>query len=180
MRFFLDTEFIEDGVRIWPLSIALAGADGSEFYYEVADIFSPEPNDFVKEHVLPHMGKKPDPLPMTKMFHYRWTVPDVPPCSAPEAAVALKAFVGPGKPEFWAHCGAYDWVLVCQLFGTMMDLPENWPHACFEINQLRASLGNPILPEHNEAYGPKHHALADARHERDVFNYLARIKKGSS
>ncbi len=41
-----------------------------------------------------------------------------------------------GRPEFWAYYADYDWVVLCQLFGTMMDLPAHWPMFCMDIKQL--------------------------------------------
>lgn len=40
------------------------------------------------------------------------------------------------QPEFWAYFGDYDWVLLCSLFGTMMDLPEGFPMYCCDVKQL--------------------------------------------
>lgn len=30
----------------------------------------------------------------------------------------------------------YDWVVLCQLYGTMMDLPKGWPMYCRDVKQL--------------------------------------------
>jgi hypothetical protein len=63
------------------------------------------------------------------------------------------------KPEFWAYFADYDWVVLCQLFGTMMDLPKGWPMYCRDVKQLCDSVGNPALPAQMDQ---EHHALADA------------------
>lgn len=39
------------------------------------------------------------------------------------------------QPEFYAYFADYDWVVFCQLFGTMMDLPKGFPMFAFDIQQ---------------------------------------------
>ncbi len=38
-------------------------------------------------------------------------------------------------PVFYAYYSAYDWVLFCSLFGTMMDLPKGFPMYCNDLKQ---------------------------------------------
>ena len=38
-------------------------------------------------------------------------------------------------PEFYAYYADYDWVVFCQLFGTMMDLPREFPMYCVDLKQ---------------------------------------------
>jgi hypothetical protein len=72
----------------------------------------------------------------------------------------------------WAYYGDYDWVVLCQLFGTMMDLPEGWPMFAMDVKQLCVSLGDPRLPEQTSA---EHHALSDARWTREAWDFLVRL-----
>ena len=37
--------------------------------------------------------------------------------------------------QFYAHYADYDWVVFCQLFGTMMDLPKGFPMFAFDLKQ---------------------------------------------
>ena len=39
------------------------------------------------------------------------------------------------RPEFYAYYADYDWVVFCQLFGTMMDLPTGFPMYCNDLKQ---------------------------------------------
>jgi hypothetical protein len=85
------------------------------------------------------------------------------------------------KPEFWAYYADYDWVVLCQLFGRMIDLPKGWPMYCRDIKQqadeveetMRRLNSDPTyklrLPEQGES---EHHALADARWNRTAWEYL--------
>jgi hypothetical protein len=155
MRYFLDTEFIEDGRTIDLISIGVVAADGREFYREVAD---DEVNwdrddgsaDWVTRHVKPYL--------LGPSVQRRRV----------EIAVELREFIT-SPAEFWGYYADYDWVVLCQLFGTMMDLPLGWPMFCIDLKQLAMSLGNPRLPEQ---VGIKHHALADAHWNRDVYGWL--------
>lgn len=38
-------------------------------------------------------------------------------------------------PEFIAYYADYDWVLLCSLFGTMLDLPKGFPMYCIDLKQ---------------------------------------------
>ena len=150
MRFFIDTEFMEDGRTIDLLSIGVVAEDGRELYIEVLADES-KANDWVRANVLPYLGK-------------------IPVSTRELAAQQIREFVGAEKPEFWGYYADYDWVALCQLFGRMIDLPKGWPMYCRDLKQLCDSLGNPRLPE--QASG-EHHALADARWNRDVYTFLA-------
>jgi len=60
---------------------------------------------------------------------------------------------------------------LCQLFGTMEDLPKGWPMFAMDIKQWAVMLGNPKLPEQGE---DEHHALADARWNKKAWEFLDR------
>ncbi|TGQ11188.1 hypothetical protein EN858_14795 [Mesorhizobium sp. M4B.F.Ca.ET.215.01.1.1] len=148
-RVWFDTEFIEDGKTIELLSIGLVKADGSAYYAEPAETDRSRASEWVKQNVLPHLTGETKPRA--------------------EIAQEIIKFVGE-KPEFWAYYADYDWVALCQLYGTMMDLPAGWPMLCMDVQQLRKSAGNPELPKQTST---EHNALADAIWTRDAFAYLA-------
>lgn len=150
-RIWFDTEFIEDGRTIELLSIGAVRDDGAMFYAEVEETDHSLASDWVKANVLPHMTGGPARQPK------RWI------------AESLRNFAGE-RPEFWAYYGSYDWVALCQLYGTMMDLPAGWPKFCRDVKQLCVSLGDPKLPEQEQS---EHHALADARWTRKAWEFLA-------
>lgn len=150
MRYWFDTEFIEDGKTIDLLSIGIVSEDGRELYLEILEADWSKASPWVKENVLAHMGKGP-------------TV------GRQEAKCRVLDFIGTEKPEIWAYYADYDWVALCQLFGTMMDLPKGWPMYCRDVKQLCDDRGNPKLPEQGKG---EHHALADARWTRDAWKHL--------
>ena len=69
----------------------------------------------------------------------------------------LLEFVG-DSPEFWAWYADYDWVALCQLFGTMMDLPAGWPMYCRDLKQVCDERGTRLTQGDS-----KHNALGDAQ-----------------
>ena len=153
-RLFLDTEFIEDGHTIELLSIAVVSEDGQEFYAENLDADLTRANEWVKANVIPHLDLDRHGIHLH------------------EIGEALRYWVGATEthlPEFWAYYGDYDWVVTCQLFGRMIDLPPHWPMFCMDVKQLCVSLGDPPLPPQSTT---EHHALADARWTLEAYRFL--------
>ncbi len=67
--------------------------------------------------------------------------------------------------ELWAYYGAYDHVVLCQIFGDMTDLPAGIPMWTHELMQLQEQYPHvPLPPQPINA----HHAMADARWVRDA------------
>lgn len=167
--FWFDTEFMEDGRTIELLSIGMVCEDGREFYAENVNADFDKANPWVRENVLPHLWSQQSDKRAANM----WSRDGGRGGLLTRAAIAreLRIFVaeGAGKPEFWAYYGAYDWVVLCQLFGPMIDLPEGWPMFAMDIKQLCVSQGDPRLPEQT---GTAHNALEDARWNREAWQYL--------
>ena len=177
MRYWFDTEFIEDGKTIDLISIGIVAEDG-RMYYAVSTQFNRVKlfdNPWLVEHVAPHLPW--DPLPPGTPLTWVTAEPDWSSewwKDRAKIARDIQAFCDPqkyGKPEFWAYYADYDWVALCQLFGRMIDLPRDWPMWCRDIKQLAWMLGDPKLPEQGK---DEHHALADARWNREAFEFLAR------
>jgi len=152
MKYFLDTEFSERGAKfpVQLISIGIVAEDGREFYAVSANFDEDACNDWVKTNVLPHVY---DDFPMSL-----WTI-----------AESVKAFIGDDKPEFWGYYADYDWVVFCQMFGSMIDLPKGWPKYCRDIKQLRDDLGNPALPKQSST---EHNALNDAKWNKIAYEFL--------
>lgn len=148
MKIWFDTEFIEDGKTIDLLSIGLVREDGATYYAELADADKSKASDWVAENVLPHLTG------ITKARHI--------------VAEQVREFVGP-NPEFWAYYCSYDWVALCQLYGTMMELPDGWPMFCRDVQQLRSEMGVDDLPKQFTA---EHNALSDALWTRQAHEFL--------
>jgi hypothetical protein len=171
MKWFLDTEFNEDGKTIELISIALVSEKLStgpfslvDFcYYAVSADFDDErircTNPWVGEHVLPHLANE-SRVPRAKM------------------AIEIRNLVlNPqlaqyGKPEFWGYFADYDWVVFCQLFGRMIDLPRGLPMYCNDLKQLmrERNVDKGQLPQ--QPLGSEHSALADAHWVRDSWLWI--------
>jgi len=158
MKYFLDTEFIEDGRTIDLISIGVVAEDGREFYRCSTQADLTRASEWVREHVLPSLPIYVRP---------EW---------ADRAAIAreLVAFLGgDASPEFWGYYSDYDWVALCQLFGTMMDLPPGFPRWCRDLKQLSVDVGS---PKHPADPAGEHNALVDARWNRDLYAFLMALK----
>jgi len=154
MKIWFDTEFVEDGRTIDLISIGAVREDGVRFYAENAECDHSRADPWVKENVLAHLLGGSE---QTSRF-----------C----IAEAFKAFVGE-KPEFWAYYADYDWVVLCQLYGRMIDLPDGWPMYCRDLKQEADRLGV-TLPKQKTT---EHHALADAEWTRDAWLWLRRVEE---
>lgn len=150
MRSWFDTEFIEDGRTIDLISIGMVREDGEQLYAEVADCDLSRASDWVVANVLPSLRGGGDRRGRDQIKN------------------EIRAFSGE-NPEFWAYYGAYDWVALCQLYGTMMDLPKGWPMYVHDVKQLCDSVGNPDLPKQGKG---EHNALSDARWTRAAWHFL--------
>jgi hypothetical protein len=80
--------------------------------------------------------------------------------------------------ELWANYGAYDHVALCQLWGSMIDLPEGVPMFTHDIQQEAPTAGPQPGTTCPSKRSGEHNALADARHNQTVRHWLAeRIAK---
>lgn len=160
MRYFFDTEFLEDpAYPIELISIGIVAEDGREYYAEV------DLDDSVFERVLDHEWLMANVVPHLARNHmkHKWQI-----------ASEIAEFTRNPNPEFWAYCGAYDWVVLNQLYGAMVNHPSSWAFYCNDIAQLAHNLGinRRTLPPITEEHGTAHNALADARWCRDAYLYL--------
>lgn len=159
MRYFIDTEFSERGPE-YPLlliSIALVAEDGREFYAIHSEVSPDECNDWVKANVLPH-------LDLNDGWDRRAALDEI-----ENQLLQFCDREAHGKPEFWGYYSDYDWVVFCQIFGAMVDLPKGWPMYCRDIKQLCDDKGNPHLPKQGKG---EHNALLDARWNKLAFEFL--------
>lgn len=158
-RFWIDTEFLENGFGpIHLLSIGIVAEDGREYYAVNRECPIEQANDWVKQNVLPFIA-----LDEGKT---RSQIRD-----------EVGQFVGQeSTPEFWAYCGDYDWVVLCQLFGSMDKLPRGWPHYCMDVRQsYEMNPAAKLPPEFTEVH---HHALWDARWCKIAWDYLDMFERG--
>jgi hypothetical protein len=154
MRIYFDTEFIEDGRTIDLLSIGLVREDGQTYYAEPAEADRSRADEWVQANVLPHL-----------------TGPVLP---RAQIAAEIREFVGPA-PEFWAYFADYDWVVLCQLYGRMINLPDGWPMYCRDLKQYAVERGIHDLHELTQQEGNEHNALDDAEWVADAWDAVNKI-----
>jgi hypothetical protein len=162
MRYFIDCEFYEDGKTVDLISIALVAEDGREFYAVSTEARLDLVSPWVREHVLPSLplygSKEWMPREKIKNRLYRF----------------VEGYGGtPDPPIVWGYYADYDWVCLCQLFGTMVQLPTHFPRLCYDLKQLSVDVGNPKNPP--KPVG-EHNALVDARWNRDLYAFLVAHK----
>lgn len=154
-RYFIDTEFLEDGTTIELVSVGVVSEDGREYYAVSTDFDAGAAIPWVQEHVLPQL-----PPPSDRVWKSNNVIRE-----------ELLAFLtADGRdPETWAWYGDYDHVVICQLWGTMPELPRAMPRFTRELRQEWDLLGRPALPDQPTG---RHHALEDARHNARIWAVL--------
>jgi 3'-5' exoribonuclease-like protein len=165
VKYFYDTEFIEDGRTIDLISIGIVAEDGREYYAvnEKAPWRRIKRHEWLMANVVPGLrrGHGDWRLHMPK----RWIIDFGDPCVKPKWKIAAQVqdflLAENDELELWAWYAAYDHVALCQLWGTMMDLPKGIPMYTRDLKQECDRLGNPALPEQSSGV---HNALADAKH----------------
>lgn len=149
MKIFFDTEFIEDGKTIDLVSIGMVKEDGSTYYAVSNEYDEIKASTWVKENVLINVNRNNG-------------------VSRKTIANDIIGFVGE-KPKFWAYYADYDWVVLCQLYGTMMDLPKGWPMFCRDLKQYWEQI-NPTMLKMEQV--GEHHALNDAIWVKNFYERL--------
>jgi hypothetical protein len=153
LRVYYDTEFIEDGKTIDLISIGMVDENGREFYAISSEFDESKASDWVKTNVLVHLP----------------SVVDFPRHTKGEIRTALLEFVGNRVPEWWAYYCSYDHVVLCQLFGSMVDLPDTWPKFTLDIKQYAEFIGVKRLPKKGSVV---HDAVEDAKWNKKAHEFL--------
>lgn len=152
MRYFYDTEFIEDGRTINLVSVGVVAEDGREYYAVSTEFDASRANSWVRENVLAKLPSASDPV---------WKSRE----KIRQELFAFLTFDGK-RPELWAWVGGYDHVVIAQLWGDMSELPPQMPRYTRELKQYWEFAGKPQLPR---VPSGNHDALVDARHNLTKF-----------
>ncbi len=162
MKVFLDTEFYEIGqdgsMGLELISIGLVTLDGKEFYAE-SDHFDWNwvPHDhWLQDNVRPHLLGGYAEMSPAQMVN------------------GVLDLCGP-KPDLYGWYCDYDWVVLCSLFGRMVDLPDHFPRFCRDLKQTTKDLhiAKSELPGQDD---DQHHALNDAKWNAQVYAYIKQIE----
>lgn len=189
LKYFLDTEFIENGSTIDLISIGIVSEDGRSFYRQNSECMFDRAGDWVWRNVFPHLahfdmrGKRacdPKHESYDSGLGHRYftscadaTCPWANRQEISQGVLEFCATDKDNKPEFWGYFADYDWVAFCQLFGPMVALPKGYPMYCNDLKQLSKQLGNVELPKPEVEI---HHALADAEWIKEYHKILSNIR----
>jgi len=172
MRIWYDTEFIDNGNTIEFISIGMVREDGKTYYAINEDMnFSAiQRNPWLMKNVMTSL-----PVQTGKDIPWNINHPDFQHVKyRKQIADEVRNFCTVwGEPELWAWYAAYDHVVLSQLFGRMLDLPEDMPMYTLDLKQEHHRLGFPRLPEQMEG---EHNALADAHHNRVIWEALKKYE----
>lgn len=152
MKYFYDTEFIDDGNTIDLISIGIVSENGKSFYAISNEFNRNNLTDWLKENVI-------SKLPKENYLHK----------SRDQIRKDLIEYFGDEPFDLWGYYASYDFVAFCQLFGRMLDLPKNYPYYTHDIKVLCNQKGNPTLPNKSN---DSHEALADALWNKEAYIYL--------
>jgi hypothetical protein len=158
MNYFLDTEFYEDGERIHPISMAIVCEDGRELYHEFHfDWIIVPPDHWIQANVRP------------QLHHPTGVMADA------ELPRIIGEFIGSDPdPVIWGYFADYDWVVFCQVFGRMVDLPKGFPYFCMDLKQSMKERGLGSEWKKDACPNPpgEHNALVDARWNRELHRVI--------
>lgn len=146
MKYWFDFEFEDNGKTIEPISVGFAAENGALYYAEFDEYDRDSAPIWLQENVIPKLDG---------VILYKSTI-----------AKNLIEFLG-DSPEIWGWFGSYDWVALCQIYGTMMDLPKGWPMFQRETMNYVTSKEQ-IIPRTT----PVHHALKDAIWQKKMWESL--------
>jgi hypothetical protein len=135
-KIFLDTEFIDTGKEIDLISIALVKESGESLYLISSEFDESKADKWLLDNVIRHLP--------TEGRETRQEIKE-----------SIIKFLGKKHNyEFWAHYASYDWVVFCQLFGRMLDLPKNYSYWVRDFKFIQK--GEMVESK------TKHNALSDA------------------
>jgi 3' exoribonuclease, RNase T-like len=164
-----DCEFLENGRTIELISIGMVReSDGAEYYAVSRDAAKRRLRRRIRRHpwlmgnVVPSLPRPHGDWIMS--MPDRWLFNYLDPCVKPREQIAREVadfILAVPDPELWAWYGAYDHVVLCQLWGRMIDLPPGVPMFTRDLKQECERLGGPDLPRMPGIH--EHNALSDAR-----------------
>lgn len=184
MKYYIDTEFIEDfhkpllGKRrhfIDLISIAVVCEDGREYHAISREYRYKDASQWVKDNVITPLylqtvhGSMRNQLDVRNFSRIKGKSSqriqnDLLDFFLCEVGSDGKFYAPPGI-EVYAYFADYDWVALCSLFGRMIDLPTNFPMYCRDLKQMMDAQG--LTKEWKDEACPspvnEHTALADAR-----------------
>lgn len=182
MDVYYDSEFIDTGRLIEPISIGFHREDGEELYRVFNDedtIRRAVNTPWLRENVVPSLPLEIGKGPHEGNWGFDLSHPDFE-CvkSSHEIKQDVEAFLFEAACKsgltLWAWYAAYDMVLLAQIWGKLLDIPSWMPMNTCDLRQEHLRLGEPILPRQQKGH---HNALADARHNVLIHERLREVER---
>lgn len=199
-KFFYDTEFYEDGRTIMPISIGIVRetlVDGDpvvdDFYRVVNWVDHTEAYsiDWLRKNVYNSIGHAliTDSGSLRLSINDRNRVDSIEQmrrdlnqfvscrCQVPNDSEDYNKWRRDNS-ELWAYFASYDYVVLSQLYGRMLDLPSRVPMFTMDLKQIMYLNGidRDELPKQESG---EHNALADAKWNYEVYKWF-KTEKGLS
>jgi hypothetical protein len=179
VKVFYDCEFLENGKTIDLISIGMVSVDGNVYYAVNAEMNWGKvlQHDWLRANVLPHLPTRTFATAGTGLDHAHPTVKTRAVIRAEVEEFLLAAAIASGTEsqlELWSWFGAYDHVVLMQLWGTMLERPSFVPMYTNDIKQEFRRLGDPAVPGHltQDNMPGAHNALADAYYHQRLYNWI--------
>lgn len=178
MRVFYHCELVERG-RELPIQLASIGMvreDGHEIY-----LVNQEALSNVVRHPWLSLNVVPElPIRFDDPYIFEWdkghedyenvvALDSMPPLILDFLTNGLEL----DPAELWAWYGAYGHVALCQLFGSMGELPAGVPMFTHELQQLHEEHPQVVLPPQPIR---RHHAMHDARWVAEAFKRIDSVR----
>lgn len=180
MDIYIDTEFFENGPckPIELISIGMVSVDGREFYAERSTFdWQAVPHDhWIQGNVRPNLLYQKE-----VKNKISWLVIHMNPLKThvlggyPEIASAIRGWLSQFQDvQFYGYFSSYDWVVFCQIFGRMVDLPEGMPKYCMDLKQMMTERGLSEEWKRKACPDPvgEHNALVDAKWNRSLHHNI--------
>lgn len=182
MKYYIDTEFHERGSShpIQLISLGVVAEDGREYYAECGEVIYDELSPWLKDNVVPLLNKKP--ISRAQMAEELLVFFGYTPCVKCNKGGCIECnnfgqVSSDESIEFWGYFSDYDWVVFCQIFGRMIDLPTGMPMYCNDVKQLANQLGAHKSTFPKQSLHTVHNAIADARWTKKVHEFLLRYMR---
>ena len=192
MNIYYDSEFLEDGSTIDLISIGMVAEDGREFYAvnSEAPWDQIKKDDWLVRNVLPslpvtawnlldtYVNHSPNLFPRPSISLVGPDLSDKRVRPRQVIANEVRDFIlAAPAPSLWADYCSYDHVVLCQLWGPMIDLPPGVPMWTHDLRQEAERYGNPALPSLPGVI--EHNALSDAREVKFRHEWLQSYPDGA-
>jgi len=166
------------------ISLGIVSEDGRYFYAEFLDYDKTQVDSWIRDNVLANLrfkGKKYYSLEAHKNFkvddHFSMNVSDV----RGSVVVHLMNWIDQfGGVEFYGDVLAYDWVLLCDLFGGALNLPKSVYYIPQDLASYLKRAGEDPDVNRFEFGGvdlKAHNALSDALAIKGCFDRLNGYKR---